>query len=164
MTADGKKAARPANRRGAARLAAVQALYQMDLGGTTLPEVLAEFEAHRLGQEVDGDIYRDADAAYFRDIVSGVVRDQRTLDPAIHQALTPGWPLPRIDATLRAILRSGAHELTSRSDVPARVVITEYVDVARAFYDADVAGMVNAVLDKLAHAARPAEFLTPEKT
>jgi transcription antitermination protein NusB len=155
---------RPANQRGAARLAAVQALYQMDLAGATLPEVLAEFESYRLGQEVDGDQYRDADAAFFRDIVSGVVRDQRSLDPQIHQALTPGWPLPRIDATLRAILRSGAHELASRADVPARVVISEYVDVARAFFDADAAGMVNAVLDKLARTYRPAEFLTPERT
>ncbi|MEQ9690025.1 MAG: transcription antitermination factor NusB [Bauldia litoralis] len=152
---------KPANQRGAARLAAVQALYQMDLAGATLPDVLAEFEAHRLGQEVDGEQYRDADPAFFRDIVSGVVRDQRALDPAIHQALTPGWPLPRIDATLRAVLRSGAYELANRSDVPARVVITEYVDVTRAFFDSDAAGMVNAVLDKLAHSSRPAEFAAP---
>lgn len=158
---EGGKPARPANQRGAARLAAVQALYQMDLAGATLPDVLAEFEAHRLGQEVDGEQYRDADPAFFRDIVSGVVRDQRALDPAIHQALTPGWPLPRIDATLRAVLRSGAYELANRSDVPARVVITEYVDVTRAFFDSDAAGMVNAVLDKLAHSSRPAEFAAP---
>jgi len=164
MSGEGKPSARPANRRGAARLAAVQALYQMELSGATLPEVLAEFESYRLGKEVDGDHYRDADPAFFRDIVSGVVRDQRTLDPAIHQSLTPGWPLTRIDATLRAILRSGAHELASRRDVPARVVISEYVDVARAFFDADAAGMVNAVLDKLARAYRPAEFLTPART
>ncbi|MEP0324186.1 transcription antitermination factor NusB [Bauldia litoralis] len=158
---EGGKPAKPANQRGAARLAAVQALYQMDLAGATLPDVLAEFEAHRLGQEVDGEQYRDADPAFFRDIVSGVVRDQRALDPAIHQALTPGWPLPRIDATLRAVLRSGAYELANRSDVPARVVITEYVDVTRAFFDSDAAGMVNAVLDKLAHSSRPAEFAAP---
>lgn len=164
MTGRAQTTVKAANRRGAARLAAVQALYQMDLAGATLPDVLAEFEAHRLGQELDGEQYRAADADFFRDIVSGVVRDQRSLDPAIHGALTPGWPLTRIDATLRAILRSGAHELASRSDVPARVIITEYVDVARAFFDADAAGMVNAVLDKLAHASRPAEFLTPERT
>jgi len=164
MTERPRSSPRAANRRGAARLAAVQALYQMDLAGATLPDVLAEFEAHRLGREVDGEQYRDADPNFFRDIVSGVVRDQRALDPAIHAALTPGWPLARIDATLRAILRCGAHELRSRTDVPARVVISEYVDVARAFHEADAAGMVNAVLDTLAHASRPAEFLTPERT
>jgi N utilization substance protein B len=154
------KGARPANQRGSARLAAVQALYQMDLGGTTLPEVLAEFETHRLGKEVDGEQYRDADAAFFRDIVSGVVRDQRQLDPAVHGALSDDWPLARIDTTLRAILRCGAYELSSRSDVPARVVISEYVDVAKAFFDGEATGVVNGVLDGLARALRPDEFAT----
>lgn len=155
---------RPANQRGAARLAAVQALYQMDLGGTTLPEVVAEFESYRLGKEVDGTQYRDADAAFFRDLVSGVVRDQRALDPAIHAALIPGWPLGRLDATLRAILRSGCYELASRPDVPARVVITEYVDVAKAFFESDAPPMVNAVLDALAHTLRPAEFASAARS
>ena len=109
-----RRSPRPANQRGAARLAAVQALYQLDIAGATLPEVLAEFESFRLGREVDGEQYREADAAYFREIVAGVVRDQLTLDPAVHGALTPGWPLQRIDATLRAILRAGAYELTGR--------------------------------------------------
>ncbi len=90
MVARPKVDARPANQRGAARLAAVQALYQMDLGGTTLPEVIAEFETYRLGKEVDGDQYRDADQAFFRDIVAGVVRDQMKLDPAIDQTLAAG--------------------------------------------------------------------------
>lgn len=153
-----RRSSRPANQRGAARLAAVQALYQLDIAGATLPEVLAEFESFRLGREVDGEQYREADAAYFREIVAGVVRDQRSLDPAVHAALTPGWPLQRIDATLRAILRAGAYELMARSDVPGRVVVSEYVDIARAFFDADVAGMVNAVLDSLARKLRPAEF------
>jgi N utilization substance protein B len=153
-----RRSPRPANQRGAARLAAVQALYQLDIAGATLPEVLAEFESYRLGREVDGEQYREADAAFFREIVAGVVRDQRTLDPAVHGALTPGWPLQRIDATLRAILRAGAYELTVRTDVPGRVVVSEYVDIARAFFDADVAGMVNAVLDALARKLRPAEF------
>jgi transcription antitermination protein NusB len=152
---------RPANQRGAARLAAVQALYQMDLGGATLPEVLAEFASYRLGKEVDGEQYRDADAAFFRDLVTGVVRDQRELDPAIHAVLVADWPLPRIDITLRAILRSGAYELKCRPDVPARVVISEYVDVAKAFFDVDVQGMVNGVLDALARVLRPAEFMAP---
>jgi N utilization substance protein B len=154
------KAVRPANQRGAARLAAVQALYQMDLTGTTLPDVLAEFEAHRLGKELDGEQYRNADAGFFRDLVGGVVANQRQLDPTIDASLASGWPLTRIDATLRAILRAGAFELAHRSDIPARVVISEYVDVANAFYEGEVPAMVNAVLDTLARKARAAEFGT----
>lgn len=166
MSAAGKnglarRATRPANQRGAARLAAVQALYQMDLGGTTLPEVLAEFESYRLGKEVDGEQYRNADPAYFRDIVTGVVRYQQALDPDIHTTLTGGWPLVRIDVTLRAILRAGAFELAHRRDVPARVVIAEYVDVARAFFEDEVPALVNGVLDALARQLRPAEFADP---
>jgi len=149
---------RPANARGASRLAAVQALYQMDVGGASLEEVLAEFETWRLGQELDGVEYREADADYFREIVTGVVRNQRDLDPLIHQALTKGWPLTRIDVTLRAIMRSAAQELTGRLDVPARVVISEYVDVAKAFFEQDEPRMVNGVLDTLARDLRPAEF------
>ena len=154
----GDRNAPKANRRGAARLAAVQALYQMDLSGASLPDIVAEFEAHRLGKEMDGEQYRDADAAFFREIVGGVVAGQRDLDPAIDAALSGDWPLPRVDATLRAILRAGAFELASRPDVPARVVITEYVDVAKAFFEGEVPAMVNAVLDALARSLRPAEF------
>jgi len=146
------------NQRGPARLAAVQALYQMDLGGITLPDVIAEFETYRLGKELDGDQYREADKAFFRDIVAGVVRDQRALDPAIDGALSSGWPLVRLDATLRAILRAGAFELAARRDVPARVVISEYVEVAKAFFEDDVPGLVNGVLDTLARTLRPGEF------
>ncbi|BCP53356.1 N utilization substance protein B [Kaistia sp. 32K] len=150
---------RPANQRGAARLAAVQALYQLDVGGASLTEVVAEFENYRLGKELDGDQYRDADAAFFRDIIAGVVREQRNLDPAIHVSLTPDWPLKRIDVTLRAILRCGTYELIGRKDVPARVVITEYVDIARAFFGVgDEAGMVNGVLDTVARKLRGEEF------
>ncbi len=152
------RAPRPANQRGASRLAAVQALYQMDVGGATLEEVLAEFETWRLGRELDGVQYRDADAAFFRDLVRGVVRDQLDLDPKIHEALADGWPLARIDVTLRAVLRSAALELAARPDVPARVVITEYVDVAKAFFDGDEPRLVNGVLDTLAREFRPGEF------
>jgi N utilization substance protein B len=162
MSAAARGEHRAANQRGAARLAAVQALYQMELAGSTLPEVLAEFETIRLGKEIDGVEYRNADAAFFRDIVSGVVRDQRTLDPAINEALAAGWPLARIDATLRAILRAGAYELAARRDVPPKVAISEYVDVARAFFDGDASGMVNAVLDTLARSLRAADFAAPE--
>jgi transcription antitermination protein NusB len=152
------KPARKANQRGAARLAAVQALYQMDLAGTGVNEIMAEFEGHWLGGEVEGAQYRPAEAAFFRDIVGGVVREQKSLDPQINSALNRGWPLKRIEAVLRAVLRAGAYELACRSDVPARVVMSEYVDVAGAFVDEDETGMVNAVLDQLAHELRAAEF------
>jgi N utilization substance protein B len=152
------KEARKANKRGAARLAAVQALYQMDLAGTGLNEIMAEFENHWLGGEVEGAQYRPAEAAFFRDIVGGVVREQTRLDPQIDAALSRGWPLKRIEAILRAVLRAGAFELACRPDVPARVVMSEYVDVAAAFVDEEETGMVNAVLDQLAHLLRPAEF------
>jgi N utilization substance protein B len=152
------KEPRKANKRGAARLAAVQALYQMDLAGTGLNEILTEFESHWLGGEVEGAQYRPAEAAYFRDIVGGVVREQTRLDPQIDAALARGWPLRRIETILRAVLRAGAYELACRSDVPARVVMSEYVDVAAAFVDEEETGMVNAVLDQLAHQLRAAEF------
>lgn len=149
---------RPANKRGAARLGAVQALYQMEIGGTELADVLAEFVSHRLGKEVDGLEFREADAAWFREIVIGVVRRQRDVDPLVHSALVEDWPLKRIDTTLRAILRAGAFELMERKDVPARVVISEYVDVAKAFFNEDEPKLVNGVLDRIAHDLRPDEF------
>src|ERR1700712_2063705 len=105
------KGDRKANRRGAARLAAVQALYQMDVGGAGINDVFAEFESFWLGNEVEGDQYLPAEEAFFRDVVSGVVRDQNRLDPLIDDALSKGWPLQRIDAIIRAVLRAGAYEL-----------------------------------------------------
>lgn len=152
--APAKKAPKFANKRGAARLGAVQALYQMDVGGTSLLETVAEYEAHRLGQEVDGETYREADAAWFRDIVSGVVRGQKAIDPLIHNSLTPDWPLARLDTTLRAILRAGTYEIISRKDVPVAVIVTEYIDIAKAFYAEDEPRLVNAVLDRIARTAR----------
>ncbi|SHL71682.1 transcription antitermination factor NusB [Roseibium suaedae] len=152
---------RPANKRGAARLGAVQALYQMDVGEVPLSTVISEFTAFRLGKELDGAQYRDADEQWFKDIVKGVVADQRLIDPFIHTALMEGWPLKRIDSLLRAILRSGAFELLRRRDVPARVIISEYIDVAKAFYEDDEPGLVNGVLDRLAHDLRNAEFTPP---
>lgn len=143
-----------ANQRGAARLAAVQALYQMDIGGAGVLEVVAEYETHRLGNEVDGEQYRPADAAWFRAVVSGVVENQRQLDPVIRAGLNEDWPLSRLDATLRAILRAGAWELSAKKDVPVAVVVNEYVDVARAFFDGDETKIVNAVLDRLARKYR----------
>jgi transcription antitermination protein NusB len=150
--------ARRANRRGAARLAAVQALYQMDLAGTPLNDILAEFQSHWIGREVEGEQYLPAEAAHFRDVVGGVVAEQRKLDPLIDAALERGWPLKRIETVLRAILRAGTYELDQKRDVPARVVVSEYVDVAHAFVDREETGMVNAVLDQLARQLRAAEF------
>jgi N utilization substance protein B len=147
-----------ANRRGAARLAAVQALYQMDIAGTGVNDILTEFEGHWIGREVEGQQYLPAEAGFFRDIVGGVVREQRRLDPMIDVALAKGWPLKRVETILRAVLRAGAYELDQRRDVPARVVVSEYVDVAHAFLEGDETGMVNAVLDQLARQLRAAEF------
>ncbi|WP_298883464.1 transcription antitermination factor NusB [uncultured Bradyrhizobium sp.] len=151
-------AEKKANRRGAARLAAVQALYQMDIAGAGINDIFAEFESHWLGNEVEGDTYLPAEAAFFRDVVSGVVRDQKKLDPLIDEALSKGWPLKRIEAILRAVLRAGAYELEHRKDVPGRVVISEYVDVANAFVDREETGMVNAVLDQIGRQFRGDEF------
>jgi N utilization substance protein B len=149
---------RKANRRSAARLAAVQALYQMDMTAAGLNEILAQFESHWLGREVEGEQYLPAEAAFFRDIVSGVVNAQRDLDPRIDAALEATWPLKRIEAILRSVLRAGAYELEKRTDIPARVIVSEYVDVAHAFVDKTETGMVNAVLDRLARSARAGEF------
>ena len=138
------------NKRGAARLHAVQALYQMDVGGMGILETVAEYENHRLGREIDGVQYRDADPQWFRRVVSGVVEHQKDLDPRIRECLLEGWPLSRIDSTLRAILRAGAFELAHIPDVPVPVAVSEYVDIAKAFYEADEPKLVNAVLDRLA--------------
>jgi N utilization substance protein B len=158
MARPAPKEDRKANKRGAARLAAVQALYQMDIAGTGLNEILAQFESHWIGREVEGEQYLPAEAAFFRDVVEGVVREQRKLDPLIDRALAEGWPLKRIETLLRAVLRGGAYELDHRRDVPARAVVSEYVDVANAFVGREETGMVNAVLDALARQLRAAEF------
>ena len=153
-----KPAEKKANKRGAARLAAVQALYQMDIGGAGINDIFAEFESHWLGNEVEGDQYLPAEEAFFRDVVAGVLRDQNKLDPLIDDALSKGWPLARIEAILRAVMRAGSYELEHRMDIPARVIISEYVDVAHAFVEGDETGMVNAVLDQIARQFRADEF------
>ncbi len=134
----------------------------MDMTGIDLTEVMAEFTDHRLGQEIEGDQYNQAEAEFFRNLVEGVVREQRRLDPLIDQQLAEGWRLTRVDSILRAILRSGAYELFTRDDVPARVVITEYVDIAHAFFGEEEPRVVNGILDRLAHTARPNEFAASE--
>ena len=151
---DNERPAKPANQRGAARLAAVQALYQMDIGGPGVLEVVADYEAHRLGQELDGETYLKADASWFRSIVSGVVREQTRLDPLIGSALQDDWALSRLDSTVRAILRAGTFELLDRKDVPVPVIVTEYVEIAHAFFEEDEPKLVNAVLDRIAKQVR----------
>lgn len=144
--------------RSAARLAAVQALYQMDMAQTDLNEVIGQFVALRFGPKAEDPALADADKDFFGALVRGVVRRQREIDPVIDQSLAEGWRLARIDSILRAILRAGVLELIERSDVPARVVINEYVNVAHAFFGNDEPRVVNGVLDKLARQYRAAEF------
>jgi len=145
--------------RSAARLAAVQALYQMEFSGKDWAAVGAEFEDYRLGAEIEGERYHAADPDLFRDILAGVVARQTAIDKLTDRALVAKWPLGRLDSTLRALFRAAGHELTARPDIPARVTIGEYVDVAKAFYtEGKEARFVNAVLDHIAREARPGEL------
>ena len=144
--------------RSAARLAAVQALYQMDVAGKGVIDALAEFEAFWIGREVEGVEFKPAENAFFRAIIAGVVEEQRAIDGRVDKALAEGWPLARVEAVLRAILRAGAYELMFRKDVPARVVISEYVEIAHGFYSEDEPGLVNAVLDGIAREVREGEL------
>lgn len=144
--------------RAGARLAVVQALYDMDISGKGVLDALAEFEAHWIGREIDGVAHPPAETAFFRDLLRGTVEEQRAIDPQIDQALTQGWPLRRIEAVLRAILRAGTYELMFRRDVPARAAISQYVDVAHSFYTGDEPGLVNAVLDRIARQTRADEL------
>ena len=142
--------------RSAARLAAVQALYQMEMTGADWRAVVAEFDEHRLGAEIEGVRYRDADAAHFRATVEAAVANQAAIDQLTDRALARGWPLGRIDSILRALFRAAGAEITARPDIPARVVIGEYLDVAQAFFGAGkVSKFVNAVLDHMMREARP---------
>jgi transcription antitermination protein NusB len=145
-------------RRSAARLAAVQALYQMDLTGKGLNDVIPEFERHWMGKEIEDDQFKPADGAFFRVIVQGVLDRQKRIDPAIDDLLAKGWPLKRVEAVMRAILRAGGYELMLMPDTPVKVVISEYVDIARAFFEKEETAMVNAVLDRLAREARSGEL------
>ena len=128
----------------------MQALYQMDLAQTDVGEVLAQFSTRTTRSNFDDGNVEGADFAFLKDIVEGVVREQRAIDPKINESLAPGWSLPRLESIMRAMLRAGAYELMFRDDIPAKAVISEYVDVAHAFYDGDQPGFVNAVLDRLA--------------
>ena len=146
------------SQRSSARLAAVQALYEMEIAGKGLKEIKSEFETYWIGNEIEGAKYEQAEIGFFRDILSGVLAAQEPIDRLIDKTLAAGWPLARIDPVMRAILRAGAYELKARLDVPARVAIKEYVDVAFAFFGPEESGMVNAVLDALAHHYRAGEF------
>ena len=144
--------------RAAARLNATQALYQMEVAAKGLNEILAEFETFWIGREIEGDQYKPAELEFFRDILNGVLRDQVAIDQLIDATLARGWPLARVEAVMRAVLRAATYELKKRKDIPARVVITEYVDVASAFLGREETGMINAVLDKIARDLRNEEF------
>lgn len=162
MSENAKKDAIPSRgeKRSAARLAAVQALYQMELTGKGLHEVFAEFESFWMGREIEGDQYKPAEGKLFRAIVEGVLEDQIAIDRKVDELLS-GWPLKRIEAIMRAVLRAGAYELFHRKDVPVRVAVSEYVDIASAFLERDEVGMINAVLDKLAQELRADELARP---
>jgi N utilization substance protein B len=142
--------------RSAARLAAVQALYQHEMEGTPLERLLVEFHDHRLGATIENARYHDAEREFFDDIVTGADARRVEIDGLISQRLAEGWTLERLDRPMRAILRAGAYELIARPDVPVATVITEYVDVAHAFYDKRESGFVNGLLDAIAKEARPA--------
>ena len=147
-----------AGKRGLARLAAVQALYQIELTSADPGAVVSEFLSHRLGREIDGDQYAEADRGFFADLVRGCTERREDVDGIVAAALPPEWPLARLESVLRAILRAGAYELLARSDVPARVAINEYVEIAHAFFSGKEPGMVNGVLDRVARTVREAEL------
>ena len=140
--------------RSVARLAAVQALYQMEVSGAGVEAVVREFSDHRFGGDIEGAALAEADEAFFADVVRGVVAHQADIDQAIAKRLAAGWRLERIDATLRAILRAGAFELTRRADVPVEVVIDEYVEIAKSFFEGPESGFINGALDAIARDAR----------
>ncbi|TYC86848.1 transcription antitermination factor NusB [Novosphingobium sp. BW1] len=140
--------------RAAARLAAVQALYQFDMEGTPQASLLDEFRRHRLGMEIDDEKFADADIPFFDDVVKGVIARRDEIDEALSAKLAEGWALSRLDKTMLQILRAGAYELMARADVPTGAVITEYVDVAHAFFDEREAKFVNGVLDAVAKSVR----------
>jgi N utilization substance protein B len=151
---------KPKQARSVARLAAVQALYQMEVSGAGVETVIREFTEHRFDRAIEGDAdgesetLASADEAFFAELVRGVVESQREIDSAVVKRLATGWRLERLDATVRAILRSGAFELAHRSDVPTEVVIDEYVELAKSFFEGPEPGFVNGALDGVAQDVR----------
>ncbi len=143
-----------AQARSAARLAAVQALYQHQMESTALARLLDEFHQHRLGRELDDDHYADAEVDFFDAIVSGVIEQRDAIDDRLAGKLADGWTLARLDKTMLQVLRGGAFELIARDDVPTATAISEYVDVAKAFFDDREAKFVNGILDAIAKDVR----------
>jgi len=147
------------SRRRLARLAAVQALYQLQLNpGIGAEAVIREFVRDRLGREIDGELYGEADVELFADIVRGVAGDRERLDETLSAALSEEWPLGRLETILRMILEAGAYELARRPDIPPRVTMSEYVGIAYAFFTGSEPGLANGVLDRLARTLRGAEL------
>ena len=144
--------------RSAARLAAVQAVYQIEIAGADAEDVVGEFVRYRFGGSEEGSFPRGTDREFFAVLVKGACARRAEVDDLISGALADGWTLDRLEILLKTVLRVGAFEMLDREDVPARVVINEYVEVARAFFERGEPGMVNAVLDRLAHDLRAAEF------
>jgi transcription antitermination protein NusB len=155
------KRPQPGKARSTARLAAVQALYQIEIAAGDADQVIAEFAGHRLGESLEGVKLAKPDANLFAELVQGVARNRRDLDDMIAAVLTEDWTIERLEVLLRCLLRAGAHELADRPDIPARVVISEYVDLADAFYGEKETGLVNGVLDRLARELRPQELAAP---
>lgn len=140
--------------RSAARLAAVQALYQHEMESTPQAQLLDEFHRHRLGAQIDEDQYADAEVAFFDDVVKGVLARRDEIDTLLASKLAQGWSLARLDRTMLQILRAGAWELMARADVPTGSAISEYLDVAHAFFNAREAKFVNGVLDAVGKQVR----------
>jgi N utilization substance protein B len=143
--------------RSVARLAAVQALYQMEVSSIGVEHVIREFVEHRFDRDVEGATLAAADEAFFGELVRGVVAEQARIDAAVARRLAAGWRLERLDATVRAILRAGAYELANRPDVPTEVAIDEYVEVAKSFFEGTEPSFVNGALDAVARDVRPGE-------
>ncbi len=141
-----------------ARLAAVQALYQMEAVGAGVDSVILEFRTHRLGGDIEGRLLHEADEDFFSELLRGVIRLQTKIDPSIERRLAKSWTLARLDSTARAILRAAAYELANRADIPAPTIINEYLEIANAFFVEDDPRFINAVLDQLARDLRADEF------
>ncbi|MEO5866377.1 MAG: transcription antitermination factor NusB [Sphingomonas sp.] len=149
-----RRTATRSRERAAARLAAVQALYQHDMEGTAVASLLHEFHQHRLGARIEDVDYAEAEVDFFDDVVKGATARAAEIDTIVAAKLSTGWTLERLDRAMRAILRAGTYELLARADVPTGTVITEYVDVAHAFFDKREAGFVNGLLDAVAKQVR----------
>lgn len=145
---------RRARLRRSARLSAVQAMYQMEMSGQGARSVVLQFRDHRFGQDNEPGEYIEADEDFFEALLHGIVARQDEVDGLIKGALRDGWRLSRLDATVRAILRSGGYELLAREDVPTKTVINEYIDIAHAFFEGPEPGFVNGTLDTLARRVR----------